>query len=108
MINNASVAAATAVVGYDILQDVKWKRENYNRVLIGIGFGGSAAVGDTALDLFINGIKVGEFVNLVLLWPSKDYILPTRIPVPANALMECKVTDGATTNPINVVALFKP
>jgi len=108
MLNYASVAAATAVVGYDILQGRKWRRENFGRVMTGIGVGGSAAIGDCDAELFINGVNVGEFKNLVLGWTSKDYILPCQIPIPANALMEMKMTTGATTNPVNVLAIFIP
>ena len=108
MLNYASVAAATAVVGYDVLQGVKWRRENFGRVLTGIGVAGSAAIGDCDGELFVNGINMGEFKNLVLAWPSKDYILPTQIPVPANALLEFKMTTAPTTNPINILTLFIP
>jgi len=108
MINNATVAQATAVVGYDIVQGVKWRRENYNRRAVGVGLAGSAVVGDCNAEMFVNGLKVGEFRNLVLGWPSKDYILPCNIPVPRDSLIEMKMTIQPTTNPINLIAIFVP
>jgi hypothetical protein len=108
MINYASVAAATAVAGYDILQGTKWRRENYARKLVGVGFNGSAVVGDCDGDLFLNGVKVGEFKNLSLGWGTKDHLLPTSVTVPANALLELKMTTAPTTNAINVLAVFTP
>lgn len=104
----ATVVATTAVVGYDILKDVTWRRESYGRRLVALGFTGSAAAGDTQAELFINGVKLADLINLNTGWPSKDYIMPCAIPVPANALLEIKITDAPTTNPINVVAVFVP
>jgi len=98
-----SVAAATAVLDYDIFQgNEDLRRRNFPRMITGLSCGGSAVAGDTAFDLKINGAKVGSFINRGLLWPTNDHKQHLAIPVLANALVEAEITDAATTNPVNV------
>ena len=98
-----AVAAATAALDYDIFQSNEdLRRRNFPRVIIAVAAAGSAAAGDTAFDLKVNGNKVGAFVNRATGWPTNDHKERVAIPVPANALVEAEITDAATTNPINV------
>jgi hypothetical protein len=71
----ASVAAATAVVNYDILQGHRWTRSPVNRTLVALGLAGSAAIGDTQ--------PMGGLF------------------IPAGAQLSGTVVDAATTSPIN-------
>ena len=98
-----SVAAATAALDYDLVQgNEDLRRRNYNRIITSIAAAGSAAAGDTAFDLKVNGAKVASIVSRATGWPTNDHKEKLAIPVPANALIEAEITDAATTNPINV------
>lgn len=104
-----SVLAATAALDYDIFQgNEDLRRRNYNRVITGISVAGSAAAGDTAFDLKVNGAKVMALANRATGWPTNDHKIPTAIRVPANALVEAEITDAAATNPINVEVEIVP
>ena len=98
-----SVAAATAVVGYDIFQgNENLRRRNFPRVITGIGVCGSAAAADTHFELFVNGVRMGDFPNITTGYPTNDHKKRVSIPVPRNALVEAKMVVAPTTNAINV------
>lgn len=98
-----SVAAATAVLDYDIFQgNEDLRRRSYPRVITSVATAGSAAAGDTAFDLKVNGAKLASFTNRATGWPTNDHKQRVAIAVPANALIEAEITDAALTNPINV------
>jgi len=98
-----TIAAATAVLDYDIFQGNEYlRRVNYPRVVISVACAGSTAAGDTAFDLKVNGAKLASFTNRAAGWPTNDHKQRVAIPVPANALIEAEITDAALTNPINV------
>lgn len=100
--------ATAGGVGHDWFADYNWRRVNYPRVLTGVGFCGSTAAFDSSCELFVNGVKMGEFTNLAAGGPTKDHILKTAIPVPANSLIECKVVVDTTTNAANFILEFIP
>lgn len=101
-----TVAAATAVLAYDLLKDVVGKRDSSPRTLIGIGLAGSAVAGDAAVDIMVNSIPVATLYNLVLAWPTKDHILPCNIFVPGDAELAAVVVDAPVTSPLNLVLIF--
>lgn len=102
-VENVAVAAATAVIDYDILQgNEDLRRRSYPRTIMGIAVCGSAAAGDTEFELKVNGQKYGRFRNITTGWPTNDHRKFMRVYVPANALVEAEITDAATTNAINV------
>jgi hypothetical protein len=97
----ASVAAATAVVGYDLLVGLPWSRSPANRIITGIGYTGSAAIGDSAVDVFVDEVRIGTFYNTRLGMGNKDDIFPQPGNfVPAGALVRVIVTDAPATNPV--------
>lgn len=102
-VGQVSVAAATAVVGYDLLNNTWFQQVGYNRVITGFALKGSAAAGDTAVDLFVDTVKIGTFYNTNTGFPNMDDLMPMRVSVPANARLHAYVTDAAATNPINVL-----
>ena len=102
-LETVSVAAATAALDYDLFQgNEDLRRRNYPRVITSLAVAGSAAAGDTAFDLKVNGAKVASFSNRATGWPTNDHKQRIAIPVPANALLEAEITDAALTNPVNV------
>ena len=99
----ASVAAATAVLDYDLFSNEVWSRSPTNRTLNGIGTRGSAAAGDTMFEVFIDEVRVGNFYNISTGFPNNDDIAALdQLIVPAGAQLRAIVRDAATTNPINV------
>jgi hypothetical protein len=98
-----SVAAATAVVGYDLSSNTIWQQQSQDRFLTGIALTGSAAAGDTKVDLFVDQAKVGEFYNSKTGFPNRDDVIELQGNyVPAGAQIHIFVTDAPGTNPINV------
>jgi hypothetical protein len=100
----ASVAAATAVIGYDLLVGQVWARSPKNRVLQGAGLKGSAAALDTEVEIFIDEIRIGDLFNTGTGYPNNDDILPFENNViPAGAQLRVIVKDAPVTNPISIV-----
>jgi len=101
-IRTAQIAAATAVVGYDLLTNVRDARANYSRVLDGLVLVGSAAAGDTEIELFIGGKSVGKYINTStgVAYDRQKDLIPMDIFIPANSPMEARVTDAASTNAV--------
>lgn len=102
----ASVLAATAVVNYDLLRDETWKRSSQGRMMVGIGLAGSAAEGDSEVEVYVNSELVANLYNTDTGFPNRDDILPVRIMVPAGGELVAKVVDAPATNPLNISCLF--
>jgi len=94
------VAAATAVVGYNLTQNERWARSPVHRRLMGIGLTGSAVIGDTECDVFINEVRVAGLFNSALLTPQvdRDIIPVASLLVPAGAELQVVVTDAPATS----------
>ena len=97
----AGTAAATAVVGYDLATNQTWARSPRNRVLSGIALTGSAVVGDSEIEVFIDEVRVGNFFNSKLLIPNIDDLFALdNLGVPAGAQVRGIVRDAPTTSVI--------
>jgi len=100
----ASVPAATAVLGADLFIGQVWARSPMDRALDGIACRGSAAAGDTEIEVYIDEVRVGQFFNNLLAFPNIDDLLPLEsLGIPAGAQLRAIVRDAATTNTINVM-----
>lgn len=107
-VGEASVAAATAVLGYDMTQNTIWQQQGIARALSGIAVTGSAAAGDAKVDLFIDTFKVGEFFNTTTGFPTMDHVFPLGNNfVPPHSQLHIFVTDAPATNPLNVKLLWR-
>ena len=96
-----SVAAATAVLGYDLMQNQQLQQSATPRVLQGIGLTGSTAIGDCAIDMFIDTVKVATIYNTKLLVGNTDDVLGIdSLYIPPNALLHAYVIDAPATNPV--------
>lgn len=102
-LGQVSVAAASAVVGYDLTSGQLWAVQGRNRALTGFAMTGSAAAGDTKVSLYVDQVLVGEFYNTTTGFPTKDHFYNLNAFVPAGSKISIIVTDAANTNPINVV-----
>lgn len=99
-----SVAAAVAILNADLLTGERYKRTPQPRTLEGVGLRGSAAAGDTEIEMFIDEVRVGSFFNNGLLFPNNDDLLPLEsLFIPGGAELQAIVIDAATTNPINLM-----
>lgn len=107
MIGQNSVAAATAVVGYDLADGTNWQAVGFDRMLNGAALKGSAAAGDSKVDIFIDQEKVAELFNTGVGFPNMDDMYPLEVPVPAFSKIRILVTDAPTTNPLNVACSFE-
>lgn len=102
-VGQSSTAAATAVLGYDLATGQQWQQQNAARGLTGFAITGSAAAGDTKVDLFVDTVKVGEFFNTTTGFPTQDHVVEIDAYVPPGAQIHVYVTDAASTNPINLL-----
>lgn len=96
------MAAAVAVVGYDLTTGVTWRTSNVNRIMVAIGLAGSAAALDSKVDVFIGDQKVGDIYNAALGANTRDTMFRVGTPVPAGAPITVVVTDAPATNPLNL------
>jgi len=103
----ASVAAATAVLGYDLVSNQTWSVSGTDRALSGFAITGSAAAGDTKVSLYVDQVLVGEFFNTTTGFPTKDHFYDIDAFVPAGSKVSVIVTDAPATNPINVVVQWE-
>jgi len=103
MIGQNSIAAATAIVGYDLASSQTWKTAGNPRKLVGMGLAGSAAALDSKADVMIGNQKVGELYNTSLGAVQKDTdIFRGGAIIPGGTPISILVTDAPATNPLNV------
>jgi len=107
-VGQISIAAATAVLGYDLFQNTIFQQQGKNRALTGVALKGSTAAADTKVDLFIDTVKLGEFYNTGTAFPNMDDVIPLDGNfVPAGTQLHMYVTDAPATNPINAIVTWK-
>jgi len=98
-------AAATAVLGYNLLQnrpDVQ--SSGRNRVLQGLALTGSAVIGDCAVDVKVGDRVVASIPNSALLTPQADRdTMKLNVAVPAGVPISVIVTDAPATSILYVM-----
>ncbi len=100
----ATVAAATAVLDVDLLTSANKRTRNTgnNRMLKGVALAGSAAIGDAAVDVFIDTAFVGRFYNTRTGFPNNDDLFALGgLGWPAGTSLQAVVVDAPATNPLN-------
>jgi len=104
-VDTQSVAAAVAVVGYDLLTGAPQIRQSgSDRVLNSIALTGSAAAGDTKVSMRVANVEVAHQFNTATGFPAQDAskIDLGGVFIPAGAPLSAIVTDAPATNPINL------
>jgi len=100
----SSVAAAVAILDADLFTGQVWARAPQNRSLEAFALTGSAAVGDSEVELFIDEVRVGQFFNNKLTFPNNDDLMELEsLFIPGGAQLRAIVRDAATTNPLNAM-----
>lgn len=104
-LNIISVAAATAVVGYDLLTNrPDISSSGLARILRALALTGSAAIGDSAVDVKVGNRVVATLFNTALDFPTNDAAkFDTAYNVPSGQAVSVIVTDAAATNPLNLL-----
>lgn len=97
-----SIAAATAILGFDMATGTRWKEQGNDRVLTAVGLCGSAAEGDSEVDILVDETRIGTFFNSKLLFPDEDDMIEVGVMVPANSEISIVVTDAPVTSPLNL------
>lgn len=101
----ASVAAATAVVGYDLLTNYPAMRTSGSpRTLDDVALTGSAAAGDSEVSIRVENIQVVRIFNTATGFPTQDaakITLPGYF-IPAGSPLSAIVLDAPTTNALNL------
>lgn len=104
----ATATAAVAIVGADILTGEVWARSPRNRSIDGLAYTGSAVIGDTEGELFIDEVRVGQMFNSKLLVGNIDDLQPLdTLGIPAGAQLRFVIVDAAATSPVFVIASIK-
>ena len=107
MLAQVSIAAATAVVGYDLLGSSTFRQTTQGRVVRRAGLTGSAAALDTQIDLFAGSTKIGSLYNSATGAAQQDASMFTiQTALPANVSLSALVVDAPATNPVNLVIEF--
>ena len=99
-----TTAAAQAPLQTDLLRNSVHRLQGYDRVITGAILGGSTAVGDTQVALFVSDVQVAELVNLQGAGqPLTGYAMfPVDAFVPAGSELRALVTKAPTGNPITI------
>jgi len=104
-----SVAAATAVVGYDLMQASRHQQVEYTRSLESMKLCGSAAKGDTEVEIFIGDEYIGNFFNTTegagVFGILDDLVTLGNVMVYPGEKIHAYVADAPTTHAINLTII---
>lgn len=102
------VAAATAIIEYDMFVGQVWARQPQDRVITGQAVCGSAVVGDSELETFVDEVRIGNFFNSKLLLPNNDELMPLEsLGIPGGAQLRCIVRDAPATSILYVMVALE-
>jgi len=93
-------------VGYNLLTNSPHRQSSRSRRLRSIALAGSAAAGDTEVQVLINTTEVARKFNTATGFPTRDHLASINRAVPANAEVSVTVVDAPATNPINLLLEF--
>jgi hypothetical protein len=103
-----SIAAATAVLGFDMFQNATWKTSAINRIIRAFGLAGSAVVGDCSVSLRVGQTEVVSKFNSALLFPKREEMISVNARVPAGMPIGCIITDAPATSVLNALIDIAP
>ncbi len=104
-LTQVSVLAATGVLGYDLLSgrpDVS--SSGRPRVIRALSLTGSAAVGDSRVQVKVGSSVVATLYNSATGFPTQDgSTFKTQYAVPPGSAISVIVDDAPVTNPLNLL-----
>jgi len=106
MLGQVSIAAATAVIGYDLASNTYWQQSRRPRRIIAIGLKGSAAALDTKVRVSVDAMQVAEIYNDGTGANTREDMFRIGAAVPAGSEVHAFVEDAPASNPINLVVDF--
>lgn len=102
------VAAATAVLDYDMFIGQVWSRQPQDRVITGLACCGSAVTGDAEVEVYVDEVRIGNFFNTKLLLPNNDELMPLEsLGIPGGAQLRGLVRDAPATSILYVMAALE-
>jgi len=103
-----AIAASVAIVGADLFEGQVWARAPQNRVVDGAALRGSAAAGDSEVELHIDEVRISSLFNNNTGFPNNDDLLPLEsLLIPAGAQLRAIVVDAAASNPLNAMVALR-
>ena len=109
MLSVISVAAATAIIGFDMLRDDPIRARPFPRRIKAIGLTGSAAALDTEGVLLIGNKRVATIFNSAVGAPLRDaHMYPINEEVQANEELHFEIIDAPVTNALNLALDVTP
>jgi len=109
MLAQVSIAAATAVVNYDLLQNNLFNQDSSPRRIVAAGLAGSAAAEDSEVRLLVGDREVGQLFNTNTGFPTQNAdMMPLNEPIPPGSQIRAIVVDAPATNPINLTLDIRP
>ena len=106
MLGQISIAAATAVVGFDLAANTTWQQSDKPRRLLAVGLAGSAAALDTEISIFVGNVKVGNIFNSATGAPNRDSMFRIGDLVPPGQEVHAFIVSAPSSNPINLSCDF--
>ena len=101
-LQQVSIAAATAVVNYDLLTDAIFQTDGRSRRIVAAGLAGSAAALDTIVRLMAGTRQIGTIYNAATGAVTRDSMFRIGEDIPPNTPIHAYVVDAPATNPINL------
>lgn len=100
------VPQATAVAGYNVIGDEKWKTQPYTRKLVAAGLVGSTNPSDCSIEFYAGENRLAKIFNTTggaNKIPTRDDIQFIGAPIPKGVELQAKVVDAAVANDIAVM-----
>lgn len=101
-----SIAAAVAVLDFNLMQNSTYRQSARSRNLRAIALTGSAAAGDAAVAIKIGNVEVARKFNSATGFPTRDHLVPVNRTIPPNSEVGAIVVDAPATNPLNLIMVF--
>jgi len=96
-----SVAAATAVLGYNLASGKTWRSAPFSRRLAGLGIAGSAAALDSHVRVMAGQEEIADAYNAATGAVNRDSMFGVGAIIPANVELFIIVDDAPASNPLN-------
>ena len=101
-LEQVSIAAATATVGYDLLRDAEFAEAPYRRRIVAAGLAGSAAALDSEIRLVAGVVDIAKMNNAQTAANTREAMFRIGEILGPNTRLRAFVVDAPATNPLNL------